>query len=290
MISRIRGIPFENFRDQLFAPLEHVVVVTKLPWGDYAYMARHSEIAQIVFEQVLTDPADRFNECIRLLRALNPMYSVDLEAIRGLIRARSVYELFPNTSDAIAIYDAAGETIGEDAHLLQQRANYERIRPNGNLRLAISLLERARALSPDDWTLTHTLAEVIRARAETAELPLERARFRGEARSLLGTIPSHSPTAKYATVTRLKLTVDGLQDLLKDPDTSDRTLDETIRDADRLFESARQRYPGNNFVLTAEAELGRLLSDHQRSIDALYGSPERCRGTYKYGRRCAQSG
>ena len=133
----------------------------------------------------------------------------------------------------------------------------------------ISLLERARALSPDDWTLTHTLAEVIRARAETAELPLERARFRGEARSLLGTIPSHSPTAKYATVTRLKLTVDGLQDLLKDPDTSDRTLDETIRDADRLFESARQRYPGNNFVLTAEAELGRLLSDHQRSIDAL---------------------
>ena len=45
VISRVHGIPFESFRKRLFAPLEHVVITVRLPWGDYGYQARHSEIA-----------------------------------------------------------------------------------------------------------------------------------------------------------------------------------------------------------------------------------------------------
>ena len=85
LISRVHGIPFEEFRTRLFKPLEHVIAAVSLSWGDYAYMARHSEIAQIVFEQVLTEPTERFNEYIGVLKFLNPVYAVDGEALRGML-------------------------------------------------------------------------------------------------------------------------------------------------------------------------------------------------------------
>jgi len=162
LISRVHGIPFETFRARLFRPLEHVVHTVQMPWGDFAYQARHSEIAQIVFQQVLTESTERFNEYIRIIRALNPIYSVDHQALRGMLRAKWIHELFPRYEDAKAIYDSATEIMGDDAYLLQQRANYERIRPNGNLPLAQALLDKSRQLEPSDSTIVHTLAEVLR--------------------------------------------------------------------------------------------------------------------------------
>jgi tetratricopeptide (TPR) repeat protein len=269
LISRIHELPFETFRERLFKPLEHVVQIVTLPWGDFAYEARHSEIAQIVFEQVLTDSTERFNEYIRVVRALNPAYSVDNEALRGMLRAKPVHDLFPNYEDAKAIYDSATEMIGDDAHLLQQRANYERIRPNGNFSFAQTLLDKARQMEPHDFTIVHTLAEVLRARAEGSQKKLERARFRGEAKALLRGIPLETPSARYASVTSLKLWVDEVRDLLIDPSSTDREIDETVRGAERAFESARQTYPGDKFVLAADSELAKLLNDSERSYEAL---------------------
>jgi thioredoxin-like negative regulator of GroEL/cold shock CspA family protein len=269
LISRVHNIPFDEFRERLFRPLEHVVRVIKLPWGDFAYRARHSEIAQIVFDQVLTDPTERFNEYIRIVRALNRVYSVDYEALRGILRAKWVHELFPSYEDAKAIYDVAEEIHGDDAYFYQQRANYERIRPNGNLSLAQTLLDKARELNPADSTIVHTLAEVYRSRAELADKKLERARFRREARALLRSIDATAPAARYAAVTELKLSIDDLHDLLADESSSDRAIDEGVRDAERAFESARQRYPGDSYVLTTESEFAKLLEDHERSFEAL---------------------
>lgn len=269
LISRVHGIPFDEFRMRFFRPLEHVVDIVKLPWGDYAYQARHSEIAQIVFEQVLRDSTERFNEHIRIVRALNPIYSVDREALRGVLRAKSLNELFPNYEDANAIYTSASEILRDDAYLFQQRANYERIRSNGNLRLAQVLLEKARRLDPSDPTIVHTLAEVIRARAEAADNKLERIRLRSEALSLLRNIASISATSQYSIVTQLKLYIDNVRDLLTDESTTDRDIDEAVRNVERTFENARQMYPGDEFVFVAEAEFAKLLNDHERSLEAL---------------------
>jgi len=269
LISRVHGIPFETFRERLFRPLEHVVHADQLPWGDFAYRARHSEIAQIVFEQVLTESIERFNEYIRIVRALNPVYSVDYQALRDMLRAKWVHELFPSYEDAKAIYDSATEVLGDDAYLLQQRANYERIRPNGNLPLAQALLVKARQLEPSDFTIVHTLAEVLRARAEAADKKLERARFRSEARALLRSITATAPAARYASVTQINLCIDGVRDLLTDETSTDRDIDEAVRDAERAFENARQSYPGDRFVLTAESEFAKLLDDNERSFEAL---------------------
>ena len=269
LISRVHGIPFETFRARLFRPLEHVVHTVQMPWGDFAYQARHSEIAQIVFQQVLTESTERFNEYIRIIRALNPIYSVDHQALRGMLRAKWIHELFPRYEDAKAIYDSATEIMGDDAYLLQQRANYERIRPNGNLPLAQALLDKSRQLEPSDSTIVHTLAEVLRARADAADKKLERARFRREARALLRSITPTAPSARYASVTQLKLCIDEVRDLLIDESSTDRDIDGAVRDAERAFENAKQSYPGDKFVLTAESEFAKLLDDHNRSFEAL---------------------
>ena len=265
VISRVHDIPFEHFRKRLFAPLEHVVISSRLPWGDYAYQARHSEIAQIVFDRVLTTAADRSNECIRLIRALNPLFTVDLEALRGLTRAKLVRDLFPDPSDANAIYSAASDTLGTDAYLLQQRANYERL-SGGDLRLAETLLNQARTLAPDDTSIVHTLAEVLRARAESAKHVTERTRLRRSGRAVLRRILNES---KYAAVTNLKFMLDELRDLLKTIDSGDRAIDETIRLIDSTFQTTKQSFPADNYILAVEADFAKLLNDDERVLDVM---------------------
>ncbi len=270
VISRVHGIPFEVFKERFFRPLEHVVRTVTLPWGDPGYKARHTEIADIVFQRVLTEPHDRFNEVVRTLRGLNPMYATDWIALRGLLRARTVLEVFPSHEDALALYEAAEEVAGEeDVYLLHQRANYERLRPNGNLKLATALLERAKDADPSNATVVHTLAEVMRSRAEAATEALERARFRREAMSLLAQIGEDGPSAQFVVTTRLKLAIDGLRDTIADREASDRDLDEAVRLAEREVEDAHQRYPGNAYVATLDSELGAILEDHERAQAAL---------------------
>ena len=53
----------------------------------------------------------------------------------------------------MAIYDIASEIAGEDAYLYQQRANYERLRPNGDYEYAEELLKKARILDPNDKSI-----------------------------------------------------------------------------------------------------------------------------------------
>ena len=269
LISRVHGIPFEEFRKRFFRPLEHVVDIVQLPWGDYAYQARHSEIAQIVFEQVLTDMTERFNEYIRIVFSLNPIYSTDREALRGFLRAKSLHELFSNYEDVNAIYTKATETFGDDAYLLQQRANYERIRSKGNLRLAQSLLEKARYIDPTDSTIVHTLTEVLRARAEAADKRFERERLRSEALSLLRSIASTSASGVYAIVTQIRLYIDNLSDLLTDESSTGRDIDEALRNVERALDNARQLYPGDEYILVAEANFAKLLKDHKRVLEVL---------------------
>ena len=270
VISRVHDIPFEEFKQRLFKPLEHVVHTAQLPWGDMAYRTRHAEIAEIVFRRVLVEPSDRYNQIVRILHALNPMYSTDLLALRGLLRARHVEDLFPSYEDAAALYRAAVEVMGEDdIYLLQQRANYERIRPNGNLQTATSLLMKARKQDPRDETVIHTLAEVMRKRADDSTELLERRRYRAEATTLLQLIGSESTSAKFAVNTRAKIAIDNVADILKEATSTERDIDEAVRDAERAVEGARQRNPGDSYVAGLEAELGRVLEDDQRTFTAL---------------------
>ena len=270
LISRVHNITFDEFRERLFAPLEHVVRTQHSHvTADYDYAARHPEIAQIVFDRVLTEATDRFNEYIRILRYLNISYSSDRKSFRALIKAKQLHAVFPRCEDVTAIFQAAVDHIGRDAYLLQQIANYERIRPDGNYAKACELLSEARSLSPQDATLVHTLAEVLRVRAKKSQRPLERLKLRKEARALLLDVIDDPFTGEYAAVLKTKLEVDELRELLAEDKTTPRDLDEVIRRVERNLERGKQRHPDNSFLLTLEAEFGNLLEDSERSREAL---------------------
>ncbi|MBW3570797.1 MAG: SIR2 family protein [Gemmatimonadetes bacterium] len=270
LIARVHQIPFEDFRQKLFEPLDHVVQ-TRLGarTGDYYYMARHPEVAQIVFERVLNNPTDRYHEYIRIIRELNPSYSSDRESFRGLIRAKSLHDLFPDYQDVRALYDLAQEVAPRDAYVYQQRANYERIRPNGNYQEAQKLLEVARELDPKDTSITHTLAELTRTQAEAAENPLQRERFRTAARRLLQPLVNDQLGGRYARTTAVKLTIDALRDILADNTASDREIDEAIRVVENPLQRWLQEHPDDPHLLTAEADFSTLLRDNDRSVRAL---------------------
>lgn len=270
LIARVHGIAFKDFKDKFFGPLEHVVNARlNASTQDYYYGARHPEIAQIVFDRVLRSPQDRFNEYVRIIRHLNLGYSTDRAAFRGLLRARSLHELFPSHSDVKAIFEAAEEGGAGEAYLLQQEANYERIRPNGNFPLAEQLLKQARDLDPRDLTLVHTLAELKFARADGAYHSLEREKYRNECRSLLRPLLADPQSGRYARHTLVKVALQELRDILNADDSTDRQIDEAIRSVEDLLQKGLQQYPEDPFLLTEEAQLRRLLEDHDRALRAL---------------------
>lgn len=233
------------------------------------YTARHPEIAEMVFEQVLQNPVDRYNEYTHILQKLNISYSSDRDSFRSLIRAKNLHDLFPRHEDVLSLFETAEQSVGRDAYLLQQMANYERIRPNGNLQRATDLLREAQELEPRDTSIIHTAAEVARSRAECSERPLERKKYRNEARALLTPILPDVYSGRYARVTLIKLGIDDLKDLLSDTDSTDRTLDEVIRSIEANLEQGKQHFPDDQHILNAEAEFGRVLEDSERTFNAL---------------------
>ena len=169
LISRIHEIPFTEFRERLFEPLEHVVRVEE-DWRirDHVYLARHQLIAQIVFERALDSPDRRFTEILRIVKALNLSFDTDRSAFRAMMRGRAILELFPNPYHAATIFEAADRSSPDDSYVLHQHAIYEMNRPNGDFSFTYDLLHQASRLAPSDLSIIHSLAELERRRAESA--------------------------------------------------------------------------------------------------------------------------
>lgn len=270
LIARVHDIAFTEFQERLFAPLEHVVRVRESrSTRDFEYVTRHPEIAHIVFQRALSETTDRHYEYVRILKHLNVSYSSDRESFRKLVRARALHDLFPRYEDVAAIFEVAEESAGSEPYLYQQMAIYERIRPNGNLARAHELLERARALSPHDTSIVHSLSELALTRANNTDRPLERRRLLSEAQSLAQGLLTSPRSARPARHTLVKLAMDDLRDLLADDGTADQEIDDTVRQVERILERGRQQFPDKPRLATAEADFARLLREQPRSLAAL---------------------
>ncbi len=269
-ISRVHDIPFEEFKTELFAPLDHVVEVrVHRASGDYLYQARHPEIAQIVFTRLLSDRDDRLNEYLRIIGNLNLAFDTDRASFRGLLNAHSLRELFPDYQDVRTIFSKAEQVGDKEAYFYQQRANYERLRPDGNFDEAESFIRTARVLNPRDDSIRHTYAAVLRARAEKEDKPLARRKYRRAARSILSDLLEDRRHDEYARVTLVHLGIDDLRDLLSTPQATEREIDDQIRIVDRLISEALQQHSDAQYLLTAEADFSALVSDDARSLAAL---------------------
>jgi len=169
LISRVHGIPFMEFSESLFKPLEFIVFARmNEKIRDYEYRTRHSHIAEIVFERVLSRPQDRFDEYIRIINAIDVDYSSDQEAFKGITNSRELLKLFHDPQMIRQIYIAAKKRDYENPMLLQQEALFEMHSPDGSLDKASELLQKATKLAPYNKVLAHSLSELARNKAENS--------------------------------------------------------------------------------------------------------------------------
>lgn len=270
LISRIHGIPFSDFRDRLFKPLEYVVMVFEdTVLKDHLYIARHPLIAEVVFERILTDPEDRFREYIRILDSLNIAFKTDRDAYRRLVRGRVLLGLFPSHEMVEAIFRNSEELARDDPYLYHQHGTYELNRPDGNLNIAFEHFTRAKEMSRGNVTIVHSLAELELERAERAHTVLEREHYREQATKLANAVRNDPISGSYGYHTLLKIGLGRLRDLLSDAASSSQEIERALREVEGLLELGLQKFPDDEFILSAEADLGRLVRDHDRVIYAL---------------------
>lgn len=276
LISRVHGISFEDFANQFFEPLENVVSLSKdKKSGDYAYQARHSYIADIVFETVVKDRQSRFDLLARIIGKLNPDYSYDNDVLFHMIRAKTIAEWFPDPSLGRALYDIAEESVGRTAGLAHQRGLYEmRVSGDrGGLDRAASYFAEAAELDPTSRAFKHSLSELALKRSELARSPLEAESYRREAARVASELAS-SGTSSYPYHTLAKVALADLRDAQRNEeqapsDLTTEAVSEAINRAENAIRRGLNQFPNDPFLLVEEAELGKLLRNANRALQAL---------------------
>lgn len=274
IVSRIHNIPFSEFKERLFGPLEHVVQVEKDDViRDFTYRARHPHIAQIVFDKILHTQEERYDLYVKCLQELNVDYSSDRSAFRQMVRGRTLIDLFPSHDLANSILGIAQRNMGQDAYLLHQMALYEMHRPNGSLHVASEMLTKALQVAHYDQALTikHSMAELKLQAAEVARTPLEREKCLTEASALANALKSARAEETYSHHTLVKIGLQRLKNLLaQSAETPPSSAIETlVKDIERNLTEGLQLSPGHPYLLDAEAQLADILEDSSRVLETL---------------------
>jgi Flp pilus assembly protein TadD len=274
LVARLHDIPFSFFEERFFKPLELVVQTSYDPLlRDHTYAARHPHIADIVFQRALSDVDLRLDKYLRCLAALNLEYSTDEKAFRQMVRGRIVADLFPDPAMARQVFRTARASVGDDAFLLQQQALYEMNSAQGDLAAAGELLDMAARRAPDDSSIKHSRAEHLIRLADVARTPLEREQRLREASRLASSLRLERgarTAGSYSFHTLAKVGLRRLEALVSDSDNvSTESLSSAIRSIEDILADGLQHYPGDSYLLSAEAELATLLKDSQRAINAM---------------------
>ncbi|MER8718296.1 SIR2 family protein [Mesorhizobium sp. M0999] len=271
LISRLHDIDFKDFEEELFRPLDHVVTLRNDPKsGDFVYEARHSQIANAVYEAAVRTPEERFDNLARIVAKLNPAFSYDVEVLARLIRAETIRSAVPDENRARQIFDIATSNVGETALVLHQRGVYElQIGNNlGRLATAQGYLDKALELEPYNKSIKHSLAELDLKRSRIATDALERVSWRQSAeRRAMALVKGNSP---YPHHTLLKAAIDGVKDALSAAEASPtevavRQLSDSIARAEQALIEGLRAFPNEGILLAEEGQLSDTLSQASRA-------------------------
>lgn len=268
LISRIHDIGFNNFQEKLFKPLEFIVFSEKDYFiNDFIYSTRHPFIAQMIFEQVLINEQERYDEYIRILKSINIDYKSDWFAFLDITNARKLNEIFNDPIRIKNIYDLAEKISPEDPKLIQQRGIYDMISRSGNLYSAQKFLKIANSLAPDDLTISHSLAEISLKKAEASIVAIERTKYLDEAEKLCRKIIKKEKDQSYSYHTLLKIALLKFKTSINDGSAT--TIEKRMKDFEKIISEAKQFFPGHEFILELEAKFNVVLDDEPKAIDLL---------------------
>ncbi|MCZ7601383.1 MAG: SIR2 family protein [Melioribacteraceae bacterium] len=269
LISRVHNVNFDEFKKKLFNPLEHVVHVIEDDYGNYFYTARHSQIAELVFERILSDPNDRYSEYVKMLGALNLAYNTDNNAFRQLVKGRDLARLFPDYYAVEEIYKIAEKLSPNDSFVYQQHGIYELVRTNGNLKKAQDYLDKANELAEEDLSVIHSLAELARIRAERANNSFEKERFRKESIKLANRLISDYSSRVFGFYTLVKIYLDQFREELNNPEITLEQIDRTIKNIENYLSEGLQQFPDDAHLLSCESDFYELMQIKEKAIKAL---------------------
>lgn len=269
LISRVHRIPFERFRTELLGPLDHVVrphldSIIK----DYMYRARHPQIAEMVFRRVLASPEDCFREYSHILRAMNLAFRTDETAFHGMMKGKSINELFPDYEMARQLYDLAEELAPHDGELFHQRAKYELRRSNPSTDKAYALLEKAWDLGRTSPSITHTFSELALVRANNTESPLKREKYWEQAEDLASSLLRNPSSRRFGRHTLVKTGISRLRHALLEGQAG-RVLEEMFANVESHLEKGYQENPNDSYLVSSEADLWELFKEGDEALDAL---------------------
>jgi len=278
LVSRVSGVTFELFSQDFFKPLEHVVhSYFDSASRDYVYRSRHPLIAEFVFRQALPDPVERAAQITRIIRHMDIDYESDSIAFSQLIRGRILSELFADKALVKQIFDAALESGAPPEYINHQNAIFELHHPGGSMRAALRAITEAESLSSGrDRSIEHTKAMVLRRLALESDHPLEREKYRADAKLILKRQQS-SARQSHAFDTFGRVLLDELRDRiaatdndeLPSSDLTNRSFADAIRQIEECISVGLQKFPGDEHLLALDSDLARLLQDAPRTLLSL---------------------
>ena len=271
LISRVHHIPFRLFKEELFAPLEHIVFTKKHErLNDFNYITRHPYIAERVFERVLITQQERFDEYIRIIDALDIDYKTDFDSLCGLLNARHLLLLFTDHQMIRQIYQCASNRFGEKNRLLQQEAIFEMKSKGGSLDKATSLLTRAHNNHPNDKAIKHSLSELALRKSKKSKNELEKAKYRSDAKRLAAElIERNEQRNAHPYHTLIKIGLDELSEYLSNEDIDKSVLHRQVASVEKYISSVIQKFPGEELVYKSESDFHELLNNHSSAIKSL---------------------
>lgn len=270
LISRVHGIPFSEFKDKLFKPLEYVVFAREDSIiKDHVYLTRHQNIAEIIFERALVGMQSRYDEYIRILNHLDIDYNADRAGFKGLVSARMLLSIFPNQEMIRNIFAISGKRCPDDPMLLQQQAIFEMHADGGNLEKAKELLDKSYKLAStaQKKPISHSIAMLLIKQAEHASNPAERIKLREKAKILSSELASSDPHSSHPFHTLIKLGIDEIKDAIEVGD--DVYFERKVKEVEEYIFKALQSHPSDSYILDAESQFCHLIKADPKALDSL---------------------
>ncbi len=281
LISRVSGVSFARFKEAFFSPLEHIVRYYDHPYlPDAMFEARHAHVAGIVFDHVLKNAEERYDQLVRLLAHLNIEYKSDLEAFRSLMRGHSIVDAFPSAELGRRLFEIAIENVGRDAFLLQQYGIFEMNHKGGDLARAERWLRDALEIAPWDQSIRHTYANLCRRRSLVAKTDLEKEQLRKEARRYLPEVKDRKEDRPHGRYTKTQLALDELKELLQRVSPQNlgeyqRVIEEKIKEIEQNLAYGLQHFPKRENFLVLESEFLQAIFENDAAVSALKKAFER---------------
>lgn len=268
LIARMHNIPFTEFKQRLFKPLDFVVFNHfDYKINDYVYTTRHPQIAEMVFETILKNKQDKYDEYVRILSNLNIDYDSDRTAFIAMTNATSLLNLFDDPMKITNLYELAESRNGQDPKLLQQKAIFEMKRVNGNLNLAEKFLLQAFKDAPNDPIIAHSFAEFEYRKAERAFHKLEKFNYIDSCKAICVNLIRKFPKNSHPYHTLIKAELLRLEYIADNSDGP--TIERIVKEIEKHLTEAKQYFPGETFLLELESQFNQLLNRIPEAQEAL---------------------